>query len=348
MKLYKNILTGVMLSLSAVGCDFNGDGGNVYTPTPLPQPCVGDACKTDLETTPEKVTYFDGGWYGPSPNYRLEMELTRTGGQVSAKVKTPSCSITADVLAADYIKLDDVSSGVPVKIETITMVDGGDEILKVTESGKLFELHLKLGDSSTGKPVVRDSADAVAIRNQINLIADKALSKCPAAVAINKLWLRENVSDAGAVDHRMLIPNPRFEIKIQDIRVTHEAAGTRIQGYRTIVQMDKTCQVQVNSVIVNNASWKTATKKVSIERTDVICMRAPGAEHEDDMRVLFPQNPKKLSLYYTSGKIEHGFFGCENRDQVRNSSDFETLVSNFLNAKQATCISNISRPYSGN
>lgn len=335
---------GLVLCVSTVNCDYllNGNDGK-NSPVPLPLPCT-DACKTDLEQTPEAISYFNGGWYGPFPNYKIKMDLKRVGQKVTAKIEVPTCTVEGDVKPVDYVALDKLATDVTTYISGVQMIDGGDEVLTFADGDTEEKLYLKVSDSSYQKPIVKNASDVEAIRNQLQVIADSVLVHCAKTDATYKIWLREHVSASAVVDADMLVPHPRFTINIQDIRVSHETTGIRIDGFRRVVKMNETCQWSINKHISNDTAWRLAMAKVSIERSEVICDMAQGSS-PDDIRVIFPKYPKVLSMYKKSGKVESTQFGCNARERVANADDFERLVNQYLTAQSPVCTSNISEPY---
>ncbi len=348
MKTYKNILMGLVLAVSTVNCESGKNNGG-FTPVPLPQPCTGDNCITDLdiESTPEKISYFDGGWYGlPNvPNWRLKVDIDRSGNKINAKVQTPSCTVAGTITAKDYVALDTAMLNVATKVDEVSMVDGGDEVITVTEDGVISKLFLKTGDSSYRKPVVKNRADADRIRKQVQAIADFALKSCKNIPDRYKAWYRQNVYSNGTVDQRALIPHPRLTNTIHDIRITHEASGTRIQGYRTITDLIKTCQVQVNAVIASDAAWRAALAKVNIVRSEIICYPTLGQASEEDMHIYYPANPLSLTVYNRNGTSQTGNFGCMYENRVENGYELENLIKKYLDAQTAKCSSNLSELY---
>lgn len=334
---------GLVLSLSTVNCGyiFNGNDDKYSEVTP---PCVGEQCKTDLEAAPEKISYTHGGWHSEYPNWRLKMVMERQGNKVIVLAETPQCSLLGEIKASDYVALNALTQDIETQIQTGDIIDAGEESITITEDKQASKLYLRMSDGALNKPIVKNTADAEKIRAQIQVIADQVLKSCAAPTTTKAVWYRQNVDAGGRVDSASLVPHPSFTINIHDIRVTHEQTGTRIQGFRTIVEMDKTCQVQVNTVVAADAAWRTAVDKISIQHTDVICMPALGAKAED-MYVMFPRFPESLTLYKRSGDVVTGAFGCMTSNQVRDAADFQRLLKSYLDAQTKVCISNISRPY---
>ncbi|MCC6138499.1 MAG: hypothetical protein IT287_07685, partial [Bdellovibrionaceae bacterium] len=104
MKFYKFIL-GAVLSMTTVSCKvLFDDGGKKDPPPPICKTTDENVLKTsctpvpyDLKKTPLKVQFFHGGWYGPSPNFALNMSIVRDSYEITATVETPECKASASV-----------------------------------------------------------------------------------------------------------------------------------------------------------------------------------------------------------------------------------------------------------
>ncbi|MCC6137769.1 MAG: hypothetical protein IT287_04005, partial [Bdellovibrionaceae bacterium] len=228
-----------------------------------------------------------------------------------------------------YVTLHELTLDVPTRIDDVHMVDGGDEVITLTDIDSSESLYLKTGDHSYKKQVVKNASDADAIRLQIKKIADAVLASCSKKDETYRLWLRENVSPAGKADVSAMVPHPRYDNTVQDLRITQEKSSIHISGYRIVVSSNKICTTTVDQRVAATTAWKDAIAAVTITSAELVCARALGAS-EEDWRIFFPTHPKQLSIYKKSGKVETGYFGCWNSERVDNFGKVDAQLKTFL------------------
>jgi hypothetical protein len=346
MKVYKLILVAI-LCLTNVKCKLTFSSEDKITTEPPITVCpdIDDIrpatsllpCISDFERTPLKMSYVHGGWFGPSPNYRLSIELERDYDKVYAKVDTPNCKMNGTVSINDYIELSELTSDVEVQFLDARIIDAGNEYMDIFDSDAEERLFLRVSDLSYKKPIVRDESKAQAIRSQVNKIADKVLSNCIDGSSVVSAHLRENIQPITfAVDPEALRPHSKYKITIQDLRIEHLKFGTRIYGYRTIVGPTQNCQTKIDSTITNDSNWRAATAAIKIVHSEAMCSTVMGASDED-WRIVFPNNPKQLHTKLANGTADMGFFGCQYGDRVQNAKELEVLLNAALKKAKTVC-----------
>lgn len=354
MKVYKFII-GVAFCLSTVACkvDVSDDGDTSNPPTPCDKKNQGDgllqtSCTPievyDLEGTPDKVHFFHGGWFGANPDFSLNMTIVRTGKKLEASVETPNCKITGTVEPAYYFYLNKLTTNVKTFVDNSQTVDRGDEVITLT-SGRISEsLYLRNGDGSYKKQVVKFSADAETIRKHVQRIADAILVNCNKQDTHHRILLRQNVSPTSQVDTKALVPHPRYDIIIDDLRVTTAVSGIHISGYRVIVNLAKTCKTEIDLRVSADVQWKQAIAQASIEKSELICARALALPSDEDMRVFMPTYPRRATILSASGTRATGLFGCEHSPRAIGFEQLEALLTATLTTQSTVCTSNIAEP----
>jgi|GEM_PF-2966102 len=114
----------VALGLSLTHCkqvQFDADGDVVVT---------GD--KSDLSS----ITYFDGGWFGPWPNYRVKMKMNLySDGSLKLSIDRPACQVTARGEAQDFYELAEmIEYSTKIKVQGPGAIDGGQENVTVEDT----------------------------------------------------------------------------------------------------------------------------------------------------------------------------------------------------------------------
>lgn len=345
MKLFKIIL-GAALCLSTVNCKihFSKDGEIIDDPckTPTGTDRTMDLQVCDLESAPTKIEYFHGGWYGYGtlPNHRLSLTLTRRGIGVSGHAESPTCKIDGVVDINEFLALDQLSTDVKTVIQEDNIIDAGDESLAISDDDGTEKIFLRTSDGGYKKPLVRDQTDADAIRKQVNKIADALLANCEIDDPIVRVVLTERIDTKTFVaDKDATLPHKKFDLTVQDIRIQLSGAtDSSINGYRIVTKPTERCTTKISSAVSDFAEWRKSAALITFDHSSPTCAVGQGASQED-WRIVFPQNPKRLSVSKLSGTSDSGLFGCQYSDRVSGSESFEVLVNAALTANgTTTCV----------
>ncbi len=112
-----------LLSLSIIQCAESGVGTSFSNNNEDNKEDVGKESTTDTYTGDiKKIKFFDGGWYGPYPNYNIDFEMTVDDeGLVIGLLDTPECKVKGAIKASDYAALIELVETSPLKPVPVTL-----------------------------------------------------------------------------------------------------------------------------------------------------------------------------------------------------------------------------------
>ncbi len=105
----------------------------------------------------DNVRYFVGGWYGPQPNYKIDLTMSVIkSGEVKAELDIPECKMTGKVDAKDYAKVISIVENdelIP-KLDGIR-IDGGYNQIELTRGDKKETVYVRRSDGQSS-PLMSD------------------------------------------------------------------------------------------------------------------------------------------------------------------------------------------------
>jgi len=167
-----------------------------------------------------------------------------------------------------------------------------------------------LGYLGCGGPIrVTNSQNFEAILKKHILSRKASCVSHPRPASIVSVNLKENVS----ADGKHTNPNKNLYVNL-----TTKFSGDKVTvsgTFKTIRKDGGFCINSFNGKVFNNAKLIAAAQKIAIEKTNIVCMMRP-----------LDQYPKSITVGYSNGASNTGYFDCTHQNQAKNVEAYQELL----------------------
>lgn len=281
----------------------------------------------------EKIRYFVGGWYGPQPNYKINLTMkVADSGKIDAELDTPECKLNAKVDAKDYAALIEIVDNDKLIVEVEgSRIDGGYNQIELTEKGETETIYVRRSDGRS-TPLMSENG-AKKLEAKVDEIVDGVLevADCSNQVSSEILafyYTEKKVSPWLSAPNEIGSSLPRPDVARpminREFKIVNKDGVLQVHGTERVSDgMGKICKKHIDGKAIDS-SLIADMEKVKFTNSVARCMYMPIDT------LIFGK------LLKDSTSVE-GSPGCHASVRVTEHKDFQDKFLKWLRAQPAKC-----------
>ncbi len=329
-----------ILSFGITQCGGDNAGSSFGTQSGNGEKKETEPTTTTYQGDVKKIHFFDGGWYGPYPNYNIDLILeVNAQGLIEASLDIPTCQLKAQLDVASFTSLTKTLKEAPLKDPAASFpipIDAGEKYISVTTKAE----GNKKGDAvktylNRGIPQYTD-AFAKNIEDSLLKLADQMMETVDCSESdIQVLEITErryrDLTHATRIDDSLdrsslpIDPRPKTVELARDLKITLVNGQYVLNGSEEKNQLYGGCTRQFNDVILPN-SVVDSMYDIDFAISEIICMYQP-----------IDGSGLHMTATLENGKTRRGSAGCWNRLQIQNHQAFMKGLATVMEKTQPTC-----------
>ncbi len=329
-----------ILSFGITQCGGDNAGSSFGTQSGNGEKKETEPTTTTYQGDVKKIQFFDGGWYGPYPNYNIDLILeVNAQGLVEASLDVPNCQLKAQLDVASFTSLAKTLKEAPLKDPSASLpipIHAGQKYIAVTtkaesnQKDKVVKTYLNRGEPQYTDEFSKNIEDSLLkLADKMMETVDCSNSDIQTLTILERKY--ESLARTTQVDSSVdrssppIYPDPqRLELK-RDLNITLVDGQYVLNGTEQINKLYGGCTREFDDVILSN-SVVDAMHDIEFTINEFICMYQP-----------IDNSGLHITATSTNGKDRYGSAGCWNRAQVHNHQIFMKGLEALMEKTRAAC-----------